>query len=322
MNLFLDLENTVIKSVDEPVLIAENLPAIQKAVDICQTLSIFSFAIHTEDDAAKCKHILDLVKETFGKDFSIIHKDLLKPILRKKLPWTDEMDFSDLSVSKEDMFQLFCRDKFSEYESDKFILIDVTVEGSVVFLKILHQTREVTDFFRSAKSVGLHYIESMGSPEIREIGSDRLKVFIKGSSSAECATLTTYSQANALRIASQIAEIFDTAQKTWPELFGTSPKTKATKSLNVHKDSFLPGKVFMDVKDGELFTPTTSSGIGFSLSQDRAIEYNIKSSISSWVLVGSMSEAIKIFGSDFTKSKVLKKFRELNKTAVKQPWHK
>lgn len=195
----------------------------------------------------------------------------------------------------------------------------VTVEGSVVSLKILHQTREVTDFFRSAKLVGPHYIESMGCPEIREIGSDRLKVFIKGSSSAECATLTTSSQAKALRIASKITEIFDTAQKTWPEVFGTASKTK---TLNVHKDSFLPGKVFMDVKDGELFIPTTSSGIGFSLSRDRAIEYNIKSSLSSWVLVGSMSEAIKIFGSDFAKSKILKKFRELNKTAVKQPWHK
>lgn len=135
MNLFLDLENTVIKSVDEPILISENLPAIQKAVDTCQTLSIFSFAIHTEEDSAKCKHIFDLVKETFGKDFSIIHKDLLKPILRKKFPWMDEMDFMDMSVSKEDMFQLFCRDKFSEYESDKFILIDDAVENTCLSVK-------------------------------------------------------------------------------------------------------------------------------------------------------------------------------------------
>lgn len=135
MNLFLDLENTIIKSVDEPVLIAENLPAIQKAVDSCQTLSIFSFAIHTEEDSKKCEPILNLVKETFGKEFTVVHKDLLKPILKSKFPWADDMDFMDLSNSKEEMFQLFCRSKFSDYEQDKFVLIDDMVENTCLSVK-------------------------------------------------------------------------------------------------------------------------------------------------------------------------------------------
>lgn len=135
MNLFLDLENTVIKSVDEPVLILENLDAIKKAVANCTTFSIFSFAIHTEDDVSKYSAILELVKETFGKDFSVIHKDLLNPILKQKFAWMDDMDFMDMSNSKEDMFQLFCRNKFSEYESDKFILIDDAVENTCLSVK-------------------------------------------------------------------------------------------------------------------------------------------------------------------------------------------
>lgn len=135
MNLFLDLENTVIKSVDEPVLITENLDAIKKAVASCTTLSIFSFAIHTEEDVSKYSAILDLVKETFGKDFTVIHKDLLKPILKGKFNWMDDMDFMDMSNSKEDMFQLFCRETFAAYESDKFILIDDAVENTCLSVK-------------------------------------------------------------------------------------------------------------------------------------------------------------------------------------------
>lgn len=194
----------------------------------------------------------------------------------------------------------------------------VSVDGSTVTLEIQKQTPEVSKFFRTNRSVGSHQIESCGCPEIRRIGEGKYRIFVKGSSSCSKYILITDSSSEALKVAATVTEIFDMAQTKWPEIFGTGPKI--VKVLNVAKDLFVPGLVYIDSKDGELFIPSNSAGLGFSLSQDRSVEF--RTSTSSWVRIGSLKETMTIFGAEFSKSKVLKKFRELNKTAVKQIWHK
>lgn len=199
----------------------------------------------------------------------------------------------------------------------------VTVSGSEVTFKVLKQETCVTKFFRTAKSVGIHQIESYVTPEIREIGSAGLdtkyRVYIMGTSSRKETTQSFDSNSAALKAAATITEIFDQAQKEWPDVFGTGPKK--TKVLNIQKTDFESGIVYVDTTDGELYLNISySNRTGFSLSEDCQKSYAYSSS--SWVPVGNLKKAIEIFGSDFTKSNVLKKFRSLNKTAVKQPWHK
>lgn len=144
MNLFLDLEGTVIKSVDEPVLLTKFIPVIKQAVLECESLAIFSFAIHNDDDVMAYGPILDLVRETFGKEFRVIKKDELFPIMAEKLPGIDVMDFIDLSKDKEDMFRMFVRAKHSEFHGPDFMLIDDTVENTSMSLAKKLETGSAT----------------------------------------------------------------------------------------------------------------------------------------------------------------------------------
>lgn len=196
----------------------------------------------------------------------------------------------------------------------------VTVDGKSVTLKILKQTEEFRSFFYSQRSVGSHFIETAGRPEIRVLTTSplRLKVYTKGSSVLDFDTKICSSNSEALKIAAAITKIFDDAKTLYPEAFGINPAL----ILKPFASKLTPGTVYIDTHDGELYiqSTTVSGSTGYSLSENKCKSYCTIGI--NWLEIGTLPEAIKIFGTDFSKTVVLKKFKELNKSGVKQVWHK
>lgn len=110
LNLLLDIEGTIIESLDDPRFMVENIANIQRAIKELQpsTFTIFSFAWHDKNDID-----LKLVEEfekMFSIELNVLPKNDLVPIFKKHFRIADEMDFHDVCNSKEIGFMMFLRE--------------------------------------------------------------------------------------------------------------------------------------------------------------------------------------------------------------------
>ena len=136
MNLFLDIEGTLIESMDDqtPTIYFEKIREFVKSN--CKTVWIFSYAIYNEEDMPE--NLLKFFQESFGVEIIIVPKMELYPIFQKRFGVISEMDFFDFSSNKQFGFQLFGMEVSSNEETKKFykldnegiLLIDDRVEDS------------------------------------------------------------------------------------------------------------------------------------------------------------------------------------------------
>lgn len=108
--IFLDLEETIIKSIDNPILLLDQIAKIKTFINPDDTIVIFSFALWEESDLTK--HISDLIFDLFG-EFNIVFKNQLKPLFKKNFGIKDDLDFIDFSNSKQTCFILWIIDEIS-----------------------------------------------------------------------------------------------------------------------------------------------------------------------------------------------------------------
>lgn len=110
LNLFLDIEGTIIESLDDPRFMPENIERIQKTIKVLEpaTITIFSFAWHVIEDVDW--KLMKEFEEMFGMKLNIFPKNDLMPIFKKHFRIADEMDFHDVCNSKEIGFMMFLRE--------------------------------------------------------------------------------------------------------------------------------------------------------------------------------------------------------------------
>jgi hypothetical protein len=117
--LFLDLEGTIIKSVDDPRILFDNILRIKRFLENREfdKIKLFSFAIYNESDIKLYHHCISIVEDLFKckiTDDDIVTKHSLLPFYKEHFNFTtlDEIDFLDLSTGKygkEIGFQIYCR---------------------------------------------------------------------------------------------------------------------------------------------------------------------------------------------------------------------
>ena len=154
MNIFLDLEATIIESMDFPkrTEMARNIFSFcgnQIKRNRETKIFIFSFAIHDEEDAKKFLNsgvCIDIENELifFGwnklqfQTEDIITKNSLMPSFKKKIRFLDSIDFHDLCNDKELAFQCFCRFDSRVGKNTSNVLIDDMVEDMEIGLDKLN----------------------------------------------------------------------------------------------------------------------------------------------------------------------------------------
>ena len=100
--LFLDLEKTIIESVDNPIFLNDN---IEKIFNLFQKekfdkVLIFSFAIHEKEDIEPIKFVIEEISDIFNRIISVIPKnsllDSFRNIFFESLTLMNFHDFSEL----------------------------------------------------------------------------------------------------------------------------------------------------------------------------------------------------------------------------------
>ena len=138
--IFLDLEETVIESMDNPRILFEQISKIKEFISPEDKIVIFSFALWEESDLNN--FVSDIVKEHFGT-FDVVFKNDLKPLFRKKFGIKDDLDFMDFSNDKETTFILFIIDQIKSgniqtdcvFFDDMISTIDMNIAGKNILLK-------------------------------------------------------------------------------------------------------------------------------------------------------------------------------------------
>lgn len=138
--IFLDLEETIIESMDNPKILFEQIEKIKHFISEDNEIKIFSFAIWEESDMNET--VSNIISNHFGK-FSIVFKNDLKPLFKNKFGIKDDLDFMDFSNDKETCFTLFIIDQIKNglinndciFFDDKISTIDLNIAGVNVSLK-------------------------------------------------------------------------------------------------------------------------------------------------------------------------------------------
>lgn len=153
LNLLLDIEGTIIESLDDRRFMTANIERIQKTIRVLEpaTITIFSFAWHTIEDVDWT--LMKEFEEMFGMKINIFPKNDLMPIFKKHFRIADEMDFHDICNSKEIGFMMLLREcsedflnipkmfKIREWDFDifreeiSFLLIDDKATSSDITFK-------------------------------------------------------------------------------------------------------------------------------------------------------------------------------------------
>jgi hypothetical protein len=137
--IFLDLEETIIESVDCPTILSEQIQKIKKFIEPEDNIVVFSFAIWEEKDMTKT--LLNIVEEHFGK-FSTVFKNALKPLFRKKFGVKDDLDFMDFSNDKQTVFLLWIIEEINSgnLKTDCIFFDDRVTD---IFLKVCGKSVEI-----------------------------------------------------------------------------------------------------------------------------------------------------------------------------------
>ena len=138
--IFLDLEETVIESMDKPRILFDQISKIKEFISPEDKIVLFSFALWEESDLSN--FVSDIVKEHFGA-FDVVFKNDLKPLFRNKFGIKDDLDFMDFSNDKETCFILFIIDQIKSgniqtdciFFDDMISTIDLNIAGKNVLLK-------------------------------------------------------------------------------------------------------------------------------------------------------------------------------------------
>lgn len=137
-SLFLDLEGTIIDSMDNPVFLPENIDSewFTGRIADASEFHLFSWAITSNQDVASSKWLISHVEERLGIKFtSVILRDDFFPFFKAKFGNIDFMEFEELcrALGKETVFQFFIRNIFNnENACNMFTLIDDMVEDTIL----------------------------------------------------------------------------------------------------------------------------------------------------------------------------------------------
>lgn len=139
--VFLDLEGTLINSIDDPTFKNEVIDSIlfKSLLEQASNVHLFSWAITNQDDEVKYKFLICAVAERLGVKFkSIVLRDEMFPLFRRRFGMIDFNEFEDLcrSLGKEFVFQFFIRENqeaFSPKPKD-FVLVDDMVEATKMLI--------------------------------------------------------------------------------------------------------------------------------------------------------------------------------------------
>ena len=136
MKLFLDIEKTIIESIDKPRFLEKECDWIEEQIKLfgVENVRFFSFDLWGEKDLETFDSVLRMICETLGipfsKDLFVLKNDLF-PAFKKVFPTFQFEDFSDLTsgpFAKEIAFQIFVTEMC---ESGEFHLIDDMVRDSL-----------------------------------------------------------------------------------------------------------------------------------------------------------------------------------------------
>lgn len=137
-SLFLDLEGTIIDSMDNPVFLPDNIDSewFTRRIADASEFHLFSWAITSCQDATSSKWLISNVEERLGIKFtSVVLRDDFIAFFRAKFGNIDFVEFEELcrSLGKETVFQLFIRNIFkNENGCNIFTLIDDMVEDTIL----------------------------------------------------------------------------------------------------------------------------------------------------------------------------------------------
>lgn len=137
---FLDIEETIIESVDCPTELIGQIEKIKSFVRSGDKIFIFSFAIWSEDDMTES--LRKLIESHFGK-FEIVFKNDLKPLFRNLFGIKDDLDFMDFSNNKETAFLLWVKENIINgnvkedclFFDDMISTMDIKINGVNVSFK-------------------------------------------------------------------------------------------------------------------------------------------------------------------------------------------
>lgn len=192
---------------------------------------------------------------------------------------------------------------------EKILDYKIAVEGKRVDLTILHQSPIVRPFFNSEmKKFGKFKISDRGCLSL--IGYD---LFLIGTSDNRNTNHYCSSTSQAFRYAAELAEALEL-------MCEDISKIPALKINYVSK--FLDKGVYLNTKTGQIGIPVSNYGIwrGYDFITNRYENMPFKKN--EWVLIGSWTSVATIFGTSITTDSVLKKYKSLNESGIKQIWHK
>jgi len=138
--LFLDIENTLIKDLSEPVIINEE--KIKAIIEYFQPseINLFTYGIDSVNDLEKVynKKIIEHIEDNFEiKIHAVYHKQFIFNIIKSHTKITLSDDDFDCFFKKENAFLNFISAIFDEksYANCRFCLVDDTIRDMNIFLK-------------------------------------------------------------------------------------------------------------------------------------------------------------------------------------------
>lgn len=136
--VFLDLEGTIIDSMDNPVFLSEHITRewFTNILAEADEFHLFSWAITSAEDVKSKEWLVRQVEETLGIKFkSIVLRDDFFPFFRSRFGHIDFVEFEEIcrSLGKETVFQMFIRNIFSNTgKCEIFQLIDDMVDDTIL----------------------------------------------------------------------------------------------------------------------------------------------------------------------------------------------
>lgn len=137
--IFLDLEETVIESVDNPKELHSQITAIKKFIQPEDKIILFSFALWEPKDLSE--KVSKIVLENFGS-FEVVWKLDLLPLFKSKFGIKDDLDFMDFSNDKQTVFLLFITEQCLSgtvgdciFFDDKIQTFNMTINEKLIQLK-------------------------------------------------------------------------------------------------------------------------------------------------------------------------------------------
>ena len=137
-HLYLDIEGTLIADFSNPVFLTENIAGIKDAMEThsFDTVNVFSWAITSVNDLyGNNLAILHQIEEALGRKFdSIVFRDNMFEAFKRRFGQIDFIEFEELcrSLGKEFVFQFFIRNIAEHGDNSHSVLIDDTVEDTVL----------------------------------------------------------------------------------------------------------------------------------------------------------------------------------------------